>query len=312
MTRSQASPTVRGMFNTIVAGTDGQRGRGAASLAQVIATATAARLLLVGVQDEFPVPLQSYVHDRAVFERELHGVRDELAPAAMTRIVIDISPARALRRIAETEHADLVVVGSRDHGHLQRLTSGDGAMQILHGAPCAVAIVPDHLSPCRSLQRIGVGIDEAPESAVALKLAIELARRSGAQIQLLAVASEVYAGSANIVPGASYADVYPIVLEARTQMAQDAIERGMELCAGLPASGHARRGDPCDELAMLGADCDLLVLGSRRWGPVRRLALGGTSEHVIRMATCPVLVAPRHAATEHDDELSPAGAGVAI
>ncbi|HEY1538864.1 MAG TPA: universal stress protein [Solirubrobacteraceae bacterium] len=299
-------------MNTIVAGTDGRRGRGAASLAQVIASASGARLLLVGVQDEFPLPIESYGGERTALERALRGVRDELAPDALDQVVVDISPAHALRRVAETERADLVVVGSRHHGHVERLTAGDGAMQVLHGAPCAVAIAPDHLPPCRALQRIGVGIDDSPESAVALAMAIELARAAGAQLDLLAVASEVYSGSANIVPGASYADVYPLILEARRQMAQTALERAIEVCGGLRVSGDARRGDPPAALAALGARCDLLVLGSRRWGPVRRLALGSTSEHVLRLATCPVLVPPRHAATEHGAALSAAVAGVVI
>jgi hypothetical protein len=44
-------------------------------------------------------------------------------------------------------------------------------------------------------------------------------------------------------------------------------------------------------------------IGSRRWGPVHRLALGSTSERVIRHAACPVLVPPRRADTEHVDLL---------
>jgi nucleotide-binding universal stress UspA family protein len=53
-------------------------------------------------------------------------------------------------------------------------------------------------------------------------------------------------------------------------------------------------GDPAGELILASEGLALLVLGSRRWGPVRRLALGSTSERVIRHAGCPVLVPPRH------------------
>jgi len=290
------------IFNAIVVGSDGQRGRGAASLAQVLATATGARLLLVGVECEMPLPLvESYTQLRTALEHELRGVRDEHAPDALTQVTIDMSAAHALRRIAETEHADLVVVGSRHHGRLERLTSGDHAMQVLHGAPCAVAIAPDHLPVCRSLDRIGVGINSTPESGLALDMALELARRTGASIRLLAVANDVYPGPPGLVEPASFTENYRQIIDTRLQMARRAIDDALEQCTGVPADGDVRLGDPVRELNTLTSECDLLVLGSRRWGPVRRLVLGGTSEAVIRDASCPVLVPPRHATAEHHD-----------
>lgn len=41
---------------------------------------------------------------------------------------------------------------------------------------------------------------------------------------------------------------------------------------------------------------DLLVMGSRSYGPVRTVVLGGASRHIVDHASCPVLVVPRHAA----------------
>ena len=62
-------------------------------------------------------------------------------------------------------------------------------------------------------------------------------------------------------------------------------------------------GHPAEELIRADEGLDLLVLGSRRWGPVRRLALGSTSERVIRDAACPVLVPPRRSDAEHAEAL---------
>lgn len=300
-------------FKTIVAGSDGHRGRVAASLAQTIATVSGARLLLVGVEYDLPLPLiETHAEARDAMESELRSLRDEFAPEAQTRIAVDASPAHALRRIAEAERADLIVVGSMHRGRLQRFTSADRAMQVLHGAPCAVAVAPDHLVCRSSLERIGVGIDGSPESRMALDLALELAGRSGATLQLLAVASDMYPGSANLVAGASFADIYQQVIDGRVHMARDEADRLLERCAsaGVTASADVRLGDPARELTGLSAECDLLVLGSRRWGPVRRLALGSTAERVIRDASCPVLVPPRHALTEHEEEPAAARARV--
>ncbi len=301
------------MFNTIVSGTDGQRGRGAASLSQVIAAATGARLLLVGVEWDNPLPLaESYADNRAQLEAELRDVRDDVAPDARTQIAFGMSPAHALRKAAEAAEADLIVVGSRHRRGVQRLAANDDAMQVLHDAPCAVAIAPDHLTPCRALTRIGVGIDETPESAAALDMALELARPTGAEVHLLAVASETYSSSVNLAMGAVYLDDYQEVLNARIGTAQAQVDAALERCEGVTAKGDVRLGDPVGELLALSVDCDLLVLGSRRWGTVRRIALGSTSEAVIRDARCPVLVPPRGVAAAQQASERAAHASVVL
>ena len=50
---------------------------------------------------------------------------------------------------------------------------------------------------------------------------------------------------------------------------------------------------PAHALLELGADVDLLVIGSRRWGAVARLLLGSTGEVLMHDAACPVIVVPR-------------------
>src|SRR5918996_1236508 len=67
-----------------------------------------------------------------------------------------------------------------------------------------------------------------------------------------------------------------------------------ELPAELRALPVYERGDPVEKLleaAEMGVD--LLVLGSRGFGPMMRLLVGSVSSCVIREAACPVLVVPR-------------------
>ena len=59
------------------------------------------------------------------------------------------------------------------------------------------------------------------------------------------------------------------------------------------AQVDVRRGRPADALLDLCADVDLLVVGSRRWGPVARVLLGSTGESLAYHATCPILIVPR-------------------
>jgi nucleotide-binding universal stress UspA family protein len=292
------------MYRTIVVGCDGsERGRGAVSLAHAIASATGARLLLVGVHHNPPLPFPGdYASQREVLERALRTVRDELAPEALLHIEADLSPARALRHVAEAERADLVVVGSRHRRRLQRILDADNAMQVLHGAPCAVAVAPDPIAPRPVIRRIGVGIDSTPEARLALATACELARRTGASLWLHVVVDETVPGWASYTPMSASSDVYQDIMDAREADARDLLAERLAECEGVAADGAVVVGSPTGELVLASEGLDLLVLGSRRWGPVRRLALGSTSERVIRHAACPVLVLPRHATSEHGEQ----------
>ena len=291
------------MFRTIVAGCNGrERGRGAASLAHAIATATGAKLLLVGVHHNPPLPFpSSYAAQRHELEHDLRAVRDELAPEAIIQIHANMSPAHALRHVARYEGADLVVVGSRHRRRLQHIAESDHAMQVLHGARCAVAIAPDPLAPRPELRRIGVGIDATPESAVALGMACDLARRTGARLRLVAVADDGVSPWWGHAPTPLDEQTLQEIVEQRVTAARALLDERLGLCEGIEGRGDVVVGDPAGELILASEDLDLLVLGSRRWGPVKRLALGSTSEQVIRHTACPVLVPRRDAAESHHD-----------
>jgi nucleotide-binding universal stress UspA family protein len=297
------------MFRTIVAGSDGrERGRGAVSLAHALASASEARLLLVGVQSLLPVPISgSFAEEHAELESALRSMRDELAPEAIVRVRASLSPSHALREVVESEAADLVVVGSRHRRRLQQIFDGDHALQVLHGAPCAVAVAPDPIAPHPRLERIGVGLDATPESERALDIARELCERTGASLMMLVVVDDSAPVWAGLGPVGAPPEAARELIHRRVTAAHELLGERLESCGGVPAEGSVLVGSPVGELVLASEGLDLLVLGSRRWGPVRRLALGSTSERVIRHAACPVLVPPRRAETEHAD---PVDAGV--
>ena len=51
--------------------------------------------------------------------------------------------------------------------------------------------------------------------------------------------------------------------------------------------------DPADVLIRVSENLDLLVCGSRAYGPLRAVLLGGVSRRVTAEARCPVIVQPR-------------------
>jgi nucleotide-binding universal stress UspA family protein len=58
---------------------------------------------------------------------------------------------------------------------------------------------------------------------------------------------------------------------------------------------HAAYGMVAEELALYSASLDLLVVGSRGYGPIGRLVHGSTSQKLARTARCPLLVLTRGA-----------------
>jgi Universal stress protein family len=82
--------------------------------------------------------------------------------------------------------------------------------------------------------------------------------------------------------------------------------------ASPPSLGGHRgpAGGAAEELALYGASLDLLVIGSRGYGPVGRLVHGSTSRQLARAARCPVLVLARSARTIRQPDSERAHPGV--
>jgi nucleotide-binding universal stress UspA family protein len=202
------------------------------------------------------------------------------------------SPADALQALAEQGEADLIVLGSTHHAHVGSVAPGSVAEHLLHGARCRLVIAPkgygdaDHSQD--RLRVAAVGFDGMAESYAALEEAAKLATKFGGSLRVIGVDTPVPAMGAAAAAQAG-AEAGP---DFQTQLNSAVTQLSEELRA-LPVY---ERGDPVRKLleaAEVGVD--LLVLGSRGFGPVMRLLIGSVSSRVIREAPCPVLVVPRPA-----------------
>jgi nucleotide-binding universal stress UspA family protein len=54
-------------------------------------------------------------------------------------------------------------------------------------------------------------------------------------------------------------------------------------------------GDPGYQLRALSETVDLVIVGSRRWGPIARLVSGGVGETLAADASCSIMLVPRPA-----------------
>ena len=126
------------------------------------------------------------------------GSRASTPTGCDLRITANPSPAHALHDLAEAEHAELVVVGSSHTGRLGRVAPGSTAERLLHGAPCAVAVVP-HGYRTRAeqpIRRIGVAYDGSAEATAAVAAGVELARALSAELEVIGVTvPDTYTGA---------------------------------------------------------------------------------------------------------------------
>jgi nucleotide-binding universal stress UspA family protein len=203
------------------------------------------------------------------------------------------SPAKTLSGAAAAD-ADLrlIALGSSHRGRVGRTLLGSIGSSLMNGAPCAIAVAPRGygVQPRHGLRRIAVAFDGTEESRAALLTAIGLAARSHASITVIAVAE--------------YADYgYATAWALATASANPDRERRQELLAEARAavpdeiSGDELLlvGNPGVKLASVSQEFDLMVAGSRAYGPIRGTLLGSTTRTLLHDCACPLLVVPRGA-----------------
>ena len=276
----------------LLVGYDGSNGgKDALELTRVMAEATGASVLVVTVLPYGPLPIPYEILEEEEGERAaplfeeakelLGGIEVE------TRAFGGGTPAGVINDLAESEKAGTIVVGSPHRGPIGRALIGSVADGLLHGAPCEVTVAPrgyagEEHGPFRT---IAVAYDDTEEAKAALRRAEEIARACRATIVVYTVSAPVA-----VVPGATgYTPAIPpeagaIVTRAVKSVNDDLAATGRAL-SGVPAGAIA---EACEEVG-----ADLLVAGSRGYGPVLRVLLGSVSTQLVHRASCPVLVVPR-------------------
>jgi nucleotide-binding universal stress UspA family protein len=275
------------MFKNVLVGVEGgPHGRDAVALASRVIE-SGGKLTLVNVFSGAARPIDAVTpgmveEDRARARKVLEETRAGAGVEAELLPVDAMTAGEGLHLAAEELGADLIVVGSSRRGAFKRVLLGDDTRAALNGAPSAVAIAPagyrDNAAPIR---KIGVAYDGSPESLAALAAARDLAGATDASVLALRVVSVSYYEYMGMM-APSGGGIDEIVKSADAEM------------KALPGvEGRAEYGLAGEELAAFSGEVDLLIVGSRNYGPARRLMVGSTSNHLQRHARGPLLILPR-------------------
>jgi nucleotide-binding universal stress UspA family protein len=130
--------------------------------------------------------------------------------------------------------------------------------------------------------------DGSPHAELAAMKAVDLAKSTKARLHVVAVGRTFAAAVYDV-----YAEVGREDLRREAQEVLDEQVRKIEEAGGTVAIAHLKMNERRDEAIVHLAeeiDADLIVIGSRGFGGLKRALLGNVADSVVRHAHCPVLV----------------------
>jgi len=193
--------------------------------------------------------------------------------------------------LAEEIGVGLIMVGSRGRGGVRRALMGSVSDSVVRHAHCPVLVVRGE--PISFPITILLATDGSKDAELAATAAIDFAGNFGSELHVVTV-----------FPGSAYAHPYyethfPEAAERlrrearkeRQEMLEERAERIRE-AGGSVAQTHIRAGETAAEIVTLAEEieADLIAIGSRGLGGVRRALMGSVSDSVVRHAHCPVMV----------------------
>ncbi|HKQ17139.1 MAG TPA: universal stress protein [Solirubrobacterales bacterium] len=142
-------------------------------------------------------------------------------------------------------------------------------------------------------ERIIVGTDGSDTAAEAVRQATELARATGAKLDIVSAYQPVSRGrlreESGEIPGDVAYSVGPkedvnVILEASAGPARE---------AGVEVNTHAREGDPADAILDVAEEVDasVIVVGNKGMTGARRFLLGSVPNKISHHAPCSVYIA---------------------
>ena len=218
-------------------------------------------------------------------EAVLDGARERVSQALAVRFraLPASSPAQGLHGLARSEEAKLIVLGSRRLGPRTKAALGAVSENIMRAAPCAVAVAPRGYRGEGGFvpQRIGVGWIPNAEGEHALDVCCQIARSTGGSLEVVTTTSAIG------------------TLQSLEDRARRAVKDAVQAMGGeLEVTVQARVGKAAEELVNRSSDLDLIVLGSRGYGPPRTMLFGSVSSQVVPEAQCPVMILAAESRTE--------------
>ena len=212
------------------------------------------------------------------------AVARRTAPDVVTTAEIMRGPA-VPALVAESEKADLLVVGDRGSGGFPGLMIGSVAVQSATRSSCPVLIARTAHGPGGE---IVVGVDGSHNSALALEFAVEEASLRGVGL----VALHAWNGNSRTELNADLPMTYDFWSgeDEEKRVLAEALAGVADRYPDVRIRRCVMRGSPRRLLVDQSLAAQLVVVGDRGHGVFTGPLLGSVSQYLIHRASCPVAV----------------------
>lgn len=199
-------------------------------------------------------------------------------------------PGREIVRAVEDDSYDLTIMGAGGGSWLGDRLMGSVSTYVVHSSPTSVLVV--HEGPIATdRMNVLVGTDGSEDAAFACETLAGLADPDRIKISVLSVTPPqspllfpALPGSTALPPGAfeQNEEVEKAMRERASVHANEAAARLRQ--AGFEVEARSVTGRPTEQLLKEAESerSDLVAVGSRGLGPVRRVLLGSVSDHIVR------------------------------
>ena len=193
---------------------------------------------------------------------------------------------------ARAEASDLLVVGTRGRGTVASALLGSVSLGAARLAPCPVLVTRGLPHPLRS---VTIALDGSQDSAAALKFFSGLPLSPALSVHLVAVVEPIPCPGTvpSIIAPQLVAAIQDHERERRRELDQVLAPVADELRPRVGAVTRTTVVGPPGPSIVAEAEkhtSDLIVVGARGLGIVKRLLLGSVSDYVLRHAACPALI----------------------
>ena len=235
--------------------------------------------------DDSPGNIEALRH--SLRSSELDDLMHSLEPRSdWSSEVLVGRPARELTILAERRGAEMVVVGRRRHGPMDRMLGNETPLQVMGTSSVPVLAVEAEFDKPHT---IVAAIDFSPSSVRAAKVALQLLKCTGSGTLYLVFVEP---------PSDLISNEFKLAQE--TRFPGDVIvwfRRFIESLGahpGILTEPVVLSGNTVNAVAEFAerVGADMIAAGSHSHGRLERFLLGSVSTALVRNASCPVLVVP--------------------
>eukprot|EP00735_Rhodelphis_limneticus_P002031 TRINITY_DN1276_c0_g1::TRINITY_DN1276_c0_g1_i1::g.26887::m.26887 TRINITY_DN1276_c0_g1::TRINITY_DN1276_c0_g1_i1::g.26887 ORF type:complete len:284 (-),score=96.22,sp/Q8LGG8/USPAL_ARATH/28.87/5e-11,sp/Q8LGG8/USPAL_ARATH/25.34/7e-09,Usp/PF00582.21/9.4e-17,Usp/PF00582.21/1.4e-18,DUF4470/PF14737.1/1.5,DUF4470/PF14737.1/61,K_oxygenase/PF13434.1/0.073 TRINITY_DN1276_c0_g1_i1:153-1004(-) len=189
----------------------------------------------------------------------------------------------------EREHPNLLVVGTRGLGPFGRFFLGSVSDFLSKNTTCPILIVKGNQEGKEGKRRVCISVDPSELSKEAFHWTIQNVVKDGDFVQALHVSSP---GSIGLPIIGYKKETHDAAVIDLMRYYQKWAADNLKNCEFQAKVMSVNSGDPRDEMitSITEEKIDLLVMGSRGLGTVKRLALGSMSSYAVENSPCSILI----------------------